>query len=56
MNWESLSDKVQLLLLNQKGPILLSLTYEQWGWCNSENSFSNSTLYSFTWFALITTR
>lgn len=44
LNWCYLPSKVKSFLLGQKLPIILGLTYEQWGW--NQNLFSNATLYS----------
>lgn len=46
LNWSLLPSNVQQSLLAQKASELLSLSYQQWGWVDSSNSFANTTLLS----------
>jgi len=46
LNWAALPAGVQSFLLAQSDADLLSLTYLQWGWVDTTNTFASTTLYS----------
>ena len=46
LNWVALPAGVQSFLLAQSDADLLSLTYLQWGWVDTTNTFASTTLYS----------
>ena len=46
LNWTALPINVQAFLLSQSIPNLYNLTFEQWAWVNSSNTFASSNLNS----------